>query len=100
MIVQSDTSLEELTSFEQSRQGKVVLTGTEDFQFSIEPDGRSGAIWVAIVLNKYFIASSLLSFHHVHAVPVVRGLLEVMRATGRERLAGAVGGIEAKRFGE
>src|SRR6185295_13196319 len=45
----------ELASLEQSRKGKVVLTGTEDFQFSIEPDGRSGAVWIAVVLNKYFI---------------------------------------------
>ena len=48
--------LKELASFEQSRKGKVVLDGTEDFQFSVEPDGRSGAVWISIVLKKYFIA--------------------------------------------
>jgi hypothetical protein len=36
--------VQELGSFEQRRKGKIVLTGTEDFRFSIEPDGRSGAI--------------------------------------------------------
>ncbi len=55
-LERTSSFLDELTSFERSRQGKVVLSGTEDFQFSIEPDGRSGAIWVAIVLYKYFIA--------------------------------------------
>ena len=48
--------VKECEAFERTRKGKVVLTGTEDFQFSIEPDGGSGAIWVAVVLNKYFVA--------------------------------------------
>jgi hypothetical protein len=48
--------IKDCEAFERSRKGTVVLTGTEDFQFSIAPDGGSGAIWVAVVLNKYFVA--------------------------------------------
>jgi hypothetical protein len=55
-LEKTSSFVQELESFEQRRKGKIVLTGTEDFRFSIEPDGRSGAIWVSIVLNKYFIA--------------------------------------------
>jgi hypothetical protein len=55
-LEKTSSFVQELESFEQRRKGKIVLTGTEDFRFSVEPDGRSGAIWVSIVLNKYFIA--------------------------------------------
>ena len=55
-LEQTSVFVKECEAFGRTRKGKVVLTGTEDFQFSIEPDGGSGAIWVAVLLNKYFVA--------------------------------------------
>jgi hypothetical protein len=49
------TFVEQLETFERRRSGSVLLAGTEDFRFTIEPDGRSGAIWIHLVLNNYFV---------------------------------------------
>ena len=50
--------VEAATAFEQTRTGAAMLEGTEDCQIAIEPDGRTGDMWLSFQVSRILTSHS------------------------------------------
>lgn len=58
VLVRASQSLRDLDSFLRSWQGTATLEGSEDFNLTLQPDGKAGDLWVGLRVSRVVYSRS------------------------------------------